>query len=116
MLFRSQHRVEECLKRAKGEAGLADYQVRTWDGWHHHQTLALLATWFLTQETRRGKNTDSRADGAPSASDDRFVAEPPVELRSTGAYSPQHESPFEAQRASAVLPLATTQPLAATPI
>ena len=24
------HRVEECLKRAKGEAGLADYQVRNW--------------------------------------------------------------------------------------
>jgi SRSO17 transposase len=26
------HRVEECLGRAKGEAGLADYQVRTWGG------------------------------------------------------------------------------------
>ena len=55
-VFKAQHRVEECLQRAKGEAGLADYQVRTWEGWHHHQTLSLLATWFLTQETRRGKN------------------------------------------------------------
>ena len=54
-VFKAEHRVEECLKRAKGEAGLADYQVRTWEGWHHHQTLSLLATWFLTQETRRGK-------------------------------------------------------------
>src|SRR5262245_24221214 len=35
-VFKAQHRVEECLKRAKGEAGLADYQVRTWEGWHHH--------------------------------------------------------------------------------
>src|SRR6266576_1070989 len=66
-VFKAQHRVEECLKRAKGEAGLADYQVRTWEGWHHHQTLSLLATWFLTRETRRGKNTDARADGAAGA-------------------------------------------------
>ena len=50
------HRIEECLKRAKGEAGLGDDQVRNWIAWHHHQTLALLAAWFLTQETRRGKN------------------------------------------------------------
>jgi hypothetical protein len=49
------HRIEECFERAKGEAGLADYEVRTWRGWHHHQTLSLLATWFLTQETRLGK-------------------------------------------------------------
>jgi len=51
----AEHRIEECLRRAKGEAGLAQYQVRTWTGWHHHQTLTLLATWFLTQEKRRGK-------------------------------------------------------------
>ncbi len=24
------HRIEECLERAKGEAGLGDYQVRNW--------------------------------------------------------------------------------------
>jgi SRSO17 transposase len=51
----AEHRVEECLKRAKGEAGLGDYQVRNWIPWHHHQTLSLLAAWFLNQETRRGK-------------------------------------------------------------
>lgn len=39
------------------EAGLADYEVRTWRGWHHHQTLSLIATWFLTQETRQGKKS-----------------------------------------------------------
>ncbi len=55
---KAEHRIEECLKRAKSEAGLAEYQVRTWEGWHHHQTLSLLATWFLTQETRRGKKLD----------------------------------------------------------
>ena len=65
------HRVEECFKRAKGEAGLADYQVRNWVAWHHHQTLSLLAAWFLNQETRRGKNPDPRADVAAAAAADR---------------------------------------------
>ncbi len=52
---KAEHRIEECLQRAKSEAGLADYEVRHWGGWHHHQTLSLIATWFLTQESRRGK-------------------------------------------------------------
>lgn len=65
------HRVEECFERAKGEAGLADYQVRTWSAWHHHQTLALLAAWFLDQETRRGKNPDPGVDDPATAAVDR---------------------------------------------
>ena len=65
------HRIEECLKRAKSEVGLGDYQVRNWVGWHHHQTLSLLAAWFLNQETRRGKNPDPRADVSTVASADR---------------------------------------------
>jgi SRSO17 transposase len=56
-VLNAEHRVEECLRRVKGEAGLAHYQVRTWEGWHHHQTLALIATWFLTQEKRRGEKS-----------------------------------------------------------
>ena len=113
-VFKAAHRIEECLKRAKGEAGLADYQVRTWEGWHHHQTLALLATWFLTQETRRGKKTDPCIDGAASADDDRPASEWDVEVPSPGTYSPNDESPFEAEPRSAALPLASLQPLAAS--
>lgn len=112
-VFKAEHRIEECIQRAKGEAGLADYQVRTWEGWHHHQALALLATWFLTQETRRGKNPDAGADGAASAEDDRPVAEWDPEVRSASAHSPHDESSFEAQRRIAVLSLASSQPLAA---
>ena len=52
---KAEQRIEECLERSKGEAGLGDYQVRNWNAWHHHLTLALLAVWFLNQETRRGK-------------------------------------------------------------
>jgi SRSO17 transposase len=70
-VFKAQHRVEECLQRAKGEAGLADYEVRTWRGWYHHQALALVATWFLTAEAGRGKKVDAGADGAATPGTDR---------------------------------------------
>jgi SRSO17 transposase len=70
------HRIEDCFKRAKSEAGLADYEVRTWMGWHHHQILSFIALWFLILETRRGKkiypgldsSTGSHAAGRPAAS------------------------------------------------
>ncbi len=57
----ARHLIEECFERAKGEAGLAHYEVRSWVGWHHHMTLGLLAAWFLSLEKRRvgGKNTGS---------------------------------------------------------
>lgn len=65
------HRIEDCFQRAKGDAGLGDYQVRNWIAWHHHQTLALLAAWFLNQETRRGKNPDGGVDQSADAAVDR---------------------------------------------
>jgi SRSO17 transposase len=111
-VYKAEHRVEDCLKRAKSEAGLGDYQVRTWEGWHHHQTLSLLATWFLTQETRRGKNPDARLDGACGAVADRRAAQPRAEDTHAGADHSHCEPPFETQRGSSPLPLATTQTLA----
>jgi SRSO17 transposase len=113
-VFKAQHRIEECLKRAKGQAGLGDYQVRTWEGWHHHQTLSLIATWFLTREARRGKKVDAGVDGAAGASDDRRAAQPRTELPPAGPRSPHREPAAEAQRGGAALPLAATQPLAAS--
>lgn len=35
--------IEEGFEQAKGEVGLDQYEVRRWDGWHRHITLALLA-------------------------------------------------------------------------
>ena len=43
------------FKRGKGEAGMDEYQVRTWQGWHHHMALSLIAVWFLIGETHRGQ-------------------------------------------------------------
>lgn len=39
----SRYWIERAFEDAKGIAGLADYQVRTWTGWHHHVTMTLLA-------------------------------------------------------------------------
>ena len=47
--------IEASFKRGKGEVGMDEYQVRTWQGWHHHMALALMAVWFLIGETRRGQ-------------------------------------------------------------
>jgi SRSO17 transposase len=47
--------IEASLKRGKGEAGMDAYQVRTWEGWHHHMALTLIAAWFLIEETHRGQ-------------------------------------------------------------
>jgi SRSO17 transposase len=47
--------IEASFKRGKGEVGMDEYQVRTWQGWHHHMALSLLAMWFLIGETQRGQ-------------------------------------------------------------
>jgi SRSO17 transposase len=41
------HCIEASFQRGKGEAGMDEYQVRTWQGWHHHMALSLIAVWFL---------------------------------------------------------------------
>jgi SRSO17 transposase len=68
-VIKAEHRIEDCLKRAKSEAGLSDYEVRTWTGWHHHQILSLIALWFLIMETRRGKKVYSGVDGSAGSHD-----------------------------------------------
>jgi SRSO17 transposase len=47
--------IEASFKRGKSEAGMDEYQVRTWEGWHHHMALTLIAVWFLISETHRGQ-------------------------------------------------------------
>lgn len=40
--------IEESFETAKGEVGLDQYEVRSWQGWYRHLTLALLAHAYLT--------------------------------------------------------------------
>jgi hypothetical protein len=98
------HRIEECFERAKGDAGLAAYQVRNWSAWHHHQILSLLAAWFLNQETRRGKNPDARVDDATTPTTDRgFDRGASQDERPLIALPPQHAL-ATSKRASSALP------------
>ena len=43
----SRYWIERTFEDGKGIAGLADYQVRNWTGWHHHMTMTLLAMLYL---------------------------------------------------------------------
>ena len=94
-VYKAEHRIEECIKTAKSEAGLADYQVRTWEGWHHHQCLSLLATWFLCEEGRRGNNTDARVDGARAAGADRRAESLEIGQQHGLGLRPQVEHPLQ---------------------
>jgi SRSO17 transposase len=105
---KAEHRIEECLERAKGEAGLAGYQVRNWLGWHHHQTLSLIATWFLTQETQRGKKINTGADRPTSSLGNRHAVARSIRLWPPRPNLPQHDPSTQAQRGSATLSLENT--------
>jgi len=96
------HRVEECLKRSKSEAGLAEYQVRNWRGWHHHVALSLIATWFLVIEARRGKKGGAGVDAAAGA--DGVGADPArgQRVRFAAARGAGANEPPGAERAGAV--------------
>jgi len=39
--------VERTFDDAKNELGMSDYQVRKWNGWHHHHALVLMASLYL---------------------------------------------------------------------
>jgi SRSO17 transposase len=42
--------VERTFEDAKGECGLADYQVLGWRGWHHHVTMVMVAMLFIAEQ------------------------------------------------------------------
>ena len=46
--------IEETFKAAKGLVGLDHYEVRSWQGWYRHTTLALLALAALTCAAQKG--------------------------------------------------------------
>lgn len=52
--------IEETFQSAKGQVGLDQYQVRRYDSWYRHITLAMLAHAFLTI------TTSSTSKGGPS--------------------------------------------------
>ena len=61
--------IEEGFERAKGEVGLDQYEVRRWEAWHRHITLALLAHAYL--EVTRLAATTGEKGGAPLTASSR---------------------------------------------
>jgi len=97
------HRIEEAIKRGKSEAGLSDYEVRTWRGWHHHQILSLIATWFLASETRRGKKIHTRDDASTDPRWDRNVVTCRLPMRHTHEDCEEQNPPTDTKRRSSLL-------------
>lgn len=104
----AEHRIEECLERGKSETGLADYQVRSWPGWYHHQTLSLLASWFVLSETRRGKKIHTSDDVPADPRRDRVAVALGEPVRWTDAHRPRPHSPLGAKSTRPLLPSQTT--------
>ena len=51
------HFVERTFEDAKGACGMADYQVRGWQAWHHHMALVMVALMFLAKERLTNRET-----------------------------------------------------------
>ncbi len=99
------HRVEEAIKRSKSQAGLSHYEVRNWRGWHHHQALSLIATWFLVRESHRGKKILT-GDYCPA--NPRWHRHAPacgLPLRHADADRQQQDASLASQRIGSLLPL-----------
>jgi SRSO17 transposase len=66
-------KIEQCFETAKGECGLDHYEVRHWQGWYRHITLAMLAHAALSVLRARGEKNPKRTSApqrsrtAPSA-------------------------------------------------
>jgi SRSO17 transposase len=58
----SRWHIEECFQQAKNEAGLDQYQVRTWRAWYAHITLSMLAlAWLAGSRAQAQKRGSARA-------------------------------------------------------
>ena len=83
--------IDDMFKQAKGLVGLDQYEVRSWQGWYRHITLALLAFAVLTVATkkggRRGRSRAPRTSRSPSrrsaVSSSDSSGPPPVHHRPT---------------------------------
>jgi len=104
----AENRVEEAIKRAKSEAGLSDYEVRNWRGWHHHQILSLIATWFLVSEAQRGKKIHTGDHRSTDPRRNCDVASSGLRMRHTDEDCQEQDPPIDPKRRSTLLSLQST--------
>src|SRR3977135_1096190 len=53
---RQRYWVERCFEDGKSQCGMADYQLRLWNAWHHHMALVMMAMLFMLTERLRMKD------------------------------------------------------------
>lgn len=70
----SRWQVEIGFEEAKGEVGLDEYEVRRWDGWYRHITLALVAHAVLAAMRALGQDQEARAKGGATPRPDSLAA------------------------------------------
>lgn len=94
--------IETDFQTAKGEAGLDEYEVRSWRSWQHHVTLALLAAAFLlTLQQDWGENHAPPHTHPTQSAAARRVAAAPLLPAGPGRLACGHPGP---ERASQTLP------------
>jgi SRSO17 transposase len=64
---KSRHWIEQDYQQMKEELGLDHFEGRSWNGWHHHVTLVMLAHGFLQRERRRRRDKSHLDAAAPAA-------------------------------------------------
>ena len=64
---KSRHWIEQDYQQMKEELGLDHFEGRSWNGWHHHVTLVMLAHAFLQRERRRRRDKSRLDAAAPAA-------------------------------------------------
>jgi len=110
---KAEHRIEECLQRGKSETGLADYEVRSWRGWYHHQVLSMIASWFVLTETRHEKKIRSCDDVPSNAGDYRLALAFRQPMRWSRPHRPRTHTAATTESTRSLLPLQTQKPLTA---
>jgi SRSO17 transposase len=58
--------IEMGFERAKGEVGLDEYEVRRWEAWHRHITLALLADAYLAVARMHAVGEEKKGAATPA--------------------------------------------------
>jgi SRSO17 transposase len=77
-------RIEQSFELAKGEVGLDHYEVRRWDGWYRHMTLAMFALAYLAVLRVRLQTQQAQPEPEPFAQTISEVAKGgPISSRST---------------------------------
>jgi SRSO17 transposase len=79
--------IEGAFESAKQEVGLADYEIRSWTGWHRHITLSLLDHAILAVVRKLAGELSKKNGGKPRADPPLVAGDPPP----TGA--PAREPP-----------------------